>query len=289
MNRRSPDFRLRESGSLIRGHSVIALSRVVSGALLLQRIDCEVRSFSSSWACYLVFKDRAACTTCDLCATVPTFGCGLESTAGPHSLFEAAFSVKRLAALGFQPPASASGLSSERRRLLLLRRPPCQPAVSGLDSFVVRRTALLLRSRGRGFYHRRVLSQPPSSTLYFRCQPAVGFPSEGRGFYFAAGFCVNNPCSELHPGDHRATPRSESLMAQGIGARNLFARHCASRPTAPGVRVSGVTALPHPSIPTFVQRPDSEGGTPGRSSFSFERSTRPRRHRSATTTERSSW
>jgi hypothetical protein len=197
LNRRSPDCRLRESGSLIRGHSVIALSRV-AGALFLQRIDCEVRSFSSSWACYLVFKDRAACTARDLCATVAALGfSGFESTAGPHSLFEAAFSVKllfgasRLRLVFRKPPpvlrasffrgeaastSSPSFLSTLPFPALFLLC-PAQPSAA-----LAPPVRLPLRSRGRGFYHHRVGSQPTSSTPYSVFQQLRQLPDSRPSF-----------------------------------------------------------------------------------------------------------
>ncbi|WP_233587640.1 hypothetical protein, partial [Corallococcus sp. CA049B] len=57
-----PETRLRSLGSLIRRH--FPLAALFSAALEVkrpQKIDCGFPQSITTWACYLVFKDRAAC------------------------------------------------------------------------------------------------------------------------------------------------------------------------------------------------------------------------------------
>ncbi len=141
-----------------------------------QRIDCEVRNLSSSWACYLVFKDRAAlCFPAALCYRSAFQLRGLESTAGLHSLFEAAFSVKLLffgasrPLLGFSAPRQCFGAFLPRGSGFYFSAAfPVNLAVSGFISSVV---------------------HPSGPAL----APPVRLPSlgEGRGFYFVAALGVN--------------------------------------------------------------------------------------------------
>ncbi|WP_233601816.1 hypothetical protein, partial [Corallococcus sp. AB038B] len=61
------ETRLRSLGSLIRRH--FPLAALFSAALEVkrpQKIDCGFPQSITAWACYLVFKDRAAC--CDFVA-----------------------------------------------------------------------------------------------------------------------------------------------------------------------------------------------------------------------------
>ncbi len=97
-----------------------------------QRIDCGFRNLSSTWACYLVFKDRVACTPRDFLlpllllppAVFNQRGCILYSS--PHSL-----STSTCASSGPLEVLSAAQwlplFSFEGARLLPLRRLPCQP------------------------------------------------------------------------------------------------------------------------------------------------------------------
>ena len=162
------------------GTRYVALSCVASGALLLQRIDCEVRSFSSSWACYLVFKDRAACTACDLCATVAALGCGLIQPRGRIIYSRPLFLSSGLLLSAFSPPPVLRGFLPRGGGFYFPADLPVNRAVSGLDSFVVRRTDLLPRSRGRGFYHHRVGCQPEGRPPYFGFQPQTHWEARAR-------------------------------------------------------------------------------------------------------------
>ena len=107
----------------------------------------------------------------------------------------------------FGNPRQCFGLPSfEGRRLLLPCRVSCQPCRFRLYFFCVPpnlRPALGATSaaafpvEGRGFYHHRVLSQPPSSTLYSLCQPSlqrlsfVRLPSGRGAASTTAAFGVN--------------------------------------------------------------------------------------------------
>ena len=89
-----------------------------------------------------------------------------SSTAGAILLFEAVFAVNLFGFASLSgPPPVLRGLPCEGERLLLQRRVPCQPCRFRLYSFVVRRTVAPVS--GSGFYHRRVGSQPTSSTPVF--------------------------------------------------------------------------------------------------------------------------
>jgi hypothetical protein len=128
----------------------------------LRKLTAKRPQSSSSWACYLVFKDRAACSALRLPVSVP-IPIGSPSISGAHLLFHASGPVN------FRPSASSSSGGTPRRRFVLpiSRRgaastSPPHPASTGFgDSFnhlpppphfrpffVQRRTASRLPSGG---------------------------------------------------------------------------------------------------------------------------------------------
>ncbi|WP_217279173.1 hypothetical protein, partial [Corallococcus exiguus] len=88
-----PETRLRSLGSLIRRH--FPLAALFSAALEVkrpQKIDCGFPQSITAWACYLVFKDRAACLASRLLLPSTSLLVLLQP-AGLQLLFQFAFSV----------------------------------------------------------------------------------------------------------------------------------------------------------------------------------------------------
>ena len=139
------------------------------------------------WACYLVFKDRAACCCRDFVLPFSYFSAAPRSTSGPPSLFRSAFAVKRPLPLRFS--ASPRLASASRRSALLL---PVEGA-RNLLRFRVRRQLTsstlffppplpgrqcdLAASRGCGFYHRRIGSPLRFVDFVFRLSARPGRPT----------------------------------------------------------------------------------------------------------------
>jgi hypothetical protein len=81
LNRRQPGLRLRKTWLAVQRRPG-ERSRAGSWGTL-KKLTAELPQSSTSWACYLVFKDRAACTAFRLCASVadsrrgptPSWGC----------------------------------------------------------------------------------------------------------------------------------------------------------------------------------------------------------------------
>ena len=179
----------------------------------LKEIDCGFRNLASSWACYLVFKDRVACAACDFLlpssVLLPRHSFvrrGVSFYLSRRLLSTAVFAFS-LASGVFSAAQWLPLFSSRGARLLPLCRPPCQPCfVDSLDS--VARLPLGLPCRGRGFYHHRVSCQLAALTAIFRffnCLARSAFRASaraslrGRGFYHRRASCQppGASCSEL--------------------------------------------------------------------------------------------
>ena len=141
MNRRSPDSRLRGSGSLIRGHSV---TRALARCWCLDYLELTAKSAVRLLLGLAIWfsKTEPPCASCGLCATLAAssrvfFNRGAESFIRSRFFCQAPlfFGASRLL-FALRPPASASGPSFEGERLLLQRRVPCQPCRFRLYSFV---------------------------------------------------------------------------------------------------------------------------------------------------------
>lgn len=177
----------------------------------------------------MVFKDRAACCCRDF--VPPCFSAAPHSTSGAaffisNRLFcqaAVAASLHRFASTLFRrggaeptslppslsthfvdpslPPVRLSSSGAGRRLL-----PPPRQVSTPLVDFVFRLSLLLGRglrrqcdfafpSEGRGFYHHRVRSQPPSSTLFFPStrppSPLRRPPFRGAAVSTTAAFGVN--------------------------------------------------------------------------------------------------
>ena len=107
--------RLRDSRLRCSGHL-----RIDSRRLSL-RCRLELTAVSAIcllWACYLVFKDRAACCFCGFVLPSFYFSAAPHSTSGLHSLFRSGFSVKRPLSLRFTV-SPRLGSTSRRGALLL--------------------------------------------------------------------------------------------------------------------------------------------------------------------------
>ncbi len=213
---------------------------------------------------------------------------------GTYSIFRSASAVKRpLPPCFFAPPFPET---SAPLRLVFFRRGAeltairvrCQPTSSTryfplFSSAPLRLTA----SRGCGFYHHRVPCQPgfvdhlfhlsvPDRSPHRRC--GFVFPFEGRAFYFSVASGVNSHLLPLIP---LSSTRHRRQRSPYLGVSPALVNQMCRRSLAPIHTEATWLAAP------LAQRPVS--GVTGRSSRSLERSTRPRRQRSAVTTARSSW
>jgi hypothetical protein len=137
-------------------------------------------------------KTEPSCTSCGLCATLAAssrvfFNRGAESFIRGRFFCQAPL----------RSPASSPRFPAPRQCFGAFLRGGAASTSAPRSLSTVPFPALFFcpppdcffRPVGRGFYHRRVGSQPPSSTPYFRCQPALGFPQVGRGFYHRRVLC----------------------------------------------------------------------------------------------------
>ena len=147
------------------------------------RIDCEFRN--SSWACYLVFKDRVACCCRDF-LLLSTSQLHPIQPRGTQCLFRSGFSVKRPLPLRFHRFASP-GVNIAPERFVSFFRGGAEPTSfppslstdfvdPSLSADSVPSPVRLRRFEGRRFYHRRVRCQLRSLTSYFVFQFARELP-----------------------------------------------------------------------------------------------------------------
>jgi hypothetical protein len=139
-----------------------------------QRIDCGFRNLSSTWACYLVFKDRVACTTRDFLLPLLLLLPAVSNRRGrivyssPHPLststFASSWPLEVFSAAQWLPLFLSRG-----RGFYRLAAVPVNCCFVDFPNRTARSTSsrAFLR-RGSGFYHRRIFCQLASSTAVFR-------------------------------------------------------------------------------------------------------------------------
>jgi len=165
-----------------------ALRNRLTPTLLKCRLELTaVSAICLLWACYLVFKDRAACCRRDFVLPFSYFPAAPCSTSGLPSLFRGGFSVKRPLPLRFHRFASV--LNQHRAAALCFffrggAEPTSFPrpvSTHFVDPFIspplLCRRCDFAASRGCGFYHHRVGSQLRSSTSYSVFQSRPGVPT----------------------------------------------------------------------------------------------------------------